>query len=157
MGFGAADRDSFSYTQLYEGEASRHPGRSTHPARRESARHYSCPARPHPELEENVQHLRDEIALLKGQKPRPTIKPSLLEVTRPKTERPEGIAAGSSRLVGTDRDRIVTEARRLLHTPRARAAMSRSTFPFGDGHASTRIAALISAWLAQRAATRRLA
>jgi hypothetical protein len=39
---------------------------------------------------ETVQHLRDEIAILKGQKPRPEIKPSLLEATRPKTERPEG-------------------------------------------------------------------
>jgi hypothetical protein len=42
------------------------------------------------QLEETVQHLRDEIAILKGQKPRPDIKPSLLEATQPKTERPEG-------------------------------------------------------------------
>ena len=42
------------------------------------------------QLEETVQHLRDEIAILKGQKPRPDIKPSLLETNRPKTARPEG-------------------------------------------------------------------
>lgn len=41
-------------------------------------------------LEETVQHLRDEIAILKGQKPRPEIKPSLLETRQRKTARPEG-------------------------------------------------------------------
>lgn len=42
------------------------------------------------QLEETVQHLRDEIAILKGQKPRPDIKPSLLETRQPKTAGPEG-------------------------------------------------------------------
>jgi hypothetical protein len=42
------------------------------------------------QLEATVQQLRDEIALLKGQKPRPDIKPSLLEARRPKTAGPEG-------------------------------------------------------------------
>jgi len=42
------------------------------------------------QLEVTVQQLRDEIALLKGQKPRPDIKPSLLEVPPPKTSGPEG-------------------------------------------------------------------
>jgi hypothetical protein len=42
------------------------------------------------QLEETVQQLRDEIALLKGQKPRPDIKPSILEVPQPKTSGPEG-------------------------------------------------------------------
>jgi UDP-N-acetylglucosamine 2-epimerase (non-hydrolysing) len=80
-----------------------------------------------------------------------------LLVLRDKTERPEGIAAGSSRLVGTDRERIVTEARQLLDNPRANAAMSRPAFPFGDGRAGKRIAAIITAWLVQRTATQRLA
>jgi hypothetical protein len=42
------------------------------------------------QLETTVQQLRDEIALLKGQKPRPEIKPSLLEARQPKTGGPEG-------------------------------------------------------------------
>lgn len=42
------------------------------------------------QLEETVQQLRDEIAILKGQKPRPDIKPSLLEARQPKTAGPEG-------------------------------------------------------------------
>jgi Transposase IS66 family len=42
------------------------------------------------QLEETVQQLRDEIAHLKGQKPRPDIKPSVLEVTKPKAEEKQG-------------------------------------------------------------------
>jgi hypothetical protein len=42
------------------------------------------------QLEETVQQLRDELAILKGQKPRPDIKPSLLEASKPKKEGPEG-------------------------------------------------------------------
>src|SRR5438132_1466691 len=42
------------------------------------------------QLEETNRQLRDEIALLKGQKPRPNIKPSVLEITKPKTESKEG-------------------------------------------------------------------
>src|ERR1700752_1344476 len=41
-------------------------------------------------LEATVQQLRDEIALLKGQKPRPDLRPSLLEAPRPKAAAPEG-------------------------------------------------------------------
>ena len=80
-----------------------------------------------------------------------------LLVLRQKTERPEGIAAGCSLLVGTDRDRIVGEARRLLGDPVALAAMRRTMFPFGDGHAGPRIAGIIVSWLQQRSLTRRLA
>jgi len=78
-------------------------------------------------------------------------------ILRDRTERPEGIAAGTARLVGTDRDRILAEARRLLDDPAERAAMSRQTFPFGDGHAAPRIAEIIDRWLEQRSLTRRLA
>jgi hypothetical protein len=42
------------------------------------------------QLEETVQRLRDEIAILKGQKPRPDIKPSRLEASQPKPAAPEG-------------------------------------------------------------------
>jgi UDP-N-acetylglucosamine 2-epimerase (non-hydrolysing) len=80
-----------------------------------------------------------------------------LLILRDKTERPEGIASGSSRLVGTDRERIVTEARSLIDDPVARAAMSRPTLPFGDGHAGPRIASIIMSWLQERSLTRRLA
>jgi UDP-N-acetylglucosamine 2-epimerase (non-hydrolysing) len=80
-----------------------------------------------------------------------------LLVLRDKTERPEGIAAGASCLVGTDRERIVAEARRLLENPLERATMSRPCFPFGDGRAGPRIAAIIMSWLEQRSLTRRLA
>ena len=80
-----------------------------------------------------------------------------LLVLREKTERPEGIAAGTALLVGTDRDRIVTEVRRLLSDPDARAAMSRQAFPFGDGNAGTRIAAVIAQWIDEGMTERRLA
>jgi len=80
-----------------------------------------------------------------------------LLVLRDKTERPEGIAAGTARLVGTDRERIVAEARRLLDDPVERATMSRQVFPFGDGRAAPRIAEIIDRWLEERSLTRRLA
>ena len=70
-----------------------------------------------------------------------------LLVLREKTERPEGIATGNMRLVGTSKERIVTEARRLLSDPCAYAAMSRPALPYGDGKAAPRIAALIEQWL----------
>ncbi len=60
-------------------------------------------------------------------------------VMRETTERPEGVEAGTARLVGTDRQRIVAETRRLLGDPEAYAAMARAHNPFGDGKASRRI------------------
>jgi UDP-N-acetylglucosamine 2-epimerase (non-hydrolysing) len=60
-------------------------------------------------------------------------------VLREVTERPEGIASGNLRLVGTDSDRIVAEATRLLDDPVAHAAMARPAFPFGRGDASVKI------------------
>jgi len=61
-------------------------------------------------------------------------------VLRETTERPEGIVAGTARLVGTSPTRIVKEAVRLLTDPRAFAKMSRARNPYGDGHAAARIA-----------------
>jgi UDP-N-acetylglucosamine 2-epimerase (non-hydrolysing) len=60
-------------------------------------------------------------------------------VLRELTERPEAIEAGTARLVGTDPDRIVMGARRLLDDPRERDVMAHATNPFGDGHAAERI------------------
>ena len=60
-------------------------------------------------------------------------------VLREVTERPEAIEAGTARLVGTDPDRILAEARRLLDDPAARQAMAHAANPFGDGHAAERI------------------
>jgi UDP-N-acetylglucosamine 2-epimerase (non-hydrolysing) len=79
----------------------------------------------------------------------PTLGTPLL-VLREKTERPEGIADGSARLVGTSKDRIVAEARRLLDQPLERARMSRRSFPYGDGRAGPRIAAIVEEWLEKR-------
>jgi UDP-N-acetylglucosamine 2-epimerase len=64
-------------------------------------------------------------------------------VLREKTERPEGIAAGVAKLVGTDRHRIVSEASRLLEDAGARKAMTSSRNPYGDGKAATRIASIV--------------
>jgi UDP-N-acetylglucosamine 2-epimerase (non-hydrolysing) len=64
-------------------------------------------------------------------------------VLRDKTERPEGVAAGVVRLVGTQRERIVSEASRLLSNPAAYAAMSREVNVYGDGLASQRIAEVL--------------
>jgi UDP-N-acetylglucosamine 2-epimerase (non-hydrolysing) len=60
-------------------------------------------------------------------------------VMRETTERPEGIEAGVVRLVGTSRERIVAEARRLLSDPAEHAAMATRVNPYGDGHAAGRI------------------
>jgi len=60
-------------------------------------------------------------------------------VLREVTERPEGVAAGTLKLVGTDTRRIVEEATRLLDDASAHAEMARASNPFGDGHAAERI------------------
>jgi len=60
-------------------------------------------------------------------------------VLREATERPEGIEAGVTRLVGTGEARIVAEALTLLQDGQAHAAMARAQNPYGDGHAAERI------------------
>jgi UDP-N-acetylglucosamine 2-epimerase (non-hydrolysing) len=60
-------------------------------------------------------------------------------VLREVTERPEGVAAGVLKLVGTDSRLIVREANRLLNDPSAHAEMARASNPYGDGHAARRI------------------
>ena len=66
-------------------------------------------------------------------------------VMRETTERPEGVEAGTAKLVGTDADRIVAEMTTLLDDPAAYDAMARAHNPFGDGHTSQRIVDLLAA------------
>lgn len=61
-------------------------------------------------------------------------------VMRDTTERPEGVEAGTLKLVGTDEGVIYREFSRLLSDAREYARMSRASNPYGDGHASERIA-----------------
>ena len=68
-------------------------------------------------------------------------------VLREKTERPEAVVAGTVRLVGTDEDLILREATTLLDHPAAYQAMARRHNPYGDGHASKRIAEILSAFV----------
>jgi len=65
-------------------------------------------------------------------------------VMRETTERPEGVVAGTARLVGTDPDRIVSEISTLLDDDAAYSAMARAHNPFGDGQASARIAGIVA-------------
>ncbi|MBR0041250.1 MAG: UDP-N-acetylglucosamine 2-epimerase (non-hydrolyzing) [Oscillospiraceae bacterium] len=66
-------------------------------------------------------------------------------VLRDTTERPEGLEAGTLRLVGTGEEGILHAAEELLQDPEAYARMSRASNPYGDGHASRRIADAILA------------
>jgi len=60
-------------------------------------------------------------------------------VLRETTERPEGVEAGTLKLVGTETSQIVLEAERLLNDPLAHAKMAKAANPYGDGHAAERI------------------
>jgi UDP-N-acetylglucosamine 2-epimerase len=72
-------------------------------------------------------------------------------VLRDTTERPDGIAAGTARLVGTSGRRIVAETERLLRDRRAYDAMGRAHNPYGDGRASDRIVRVLRRALVPRA------
>ena len=65
-------------------------------------------------------------------------------VMRDTTERPEGVAADTLRLVGTEEEAIYREFSRLLDDPAEYATMSHASNPYGDGHASERIAGILS-------------
>lgn len=65
-------------------------------------------------------------------------------VLRDTTERPEGIAAGTLKLVGTEEDAIFNEAHELLSNKTAHDKMAQASNPYGDGQASHRIADVIS-------------
>jgi len=63
-------------------------------------------------------------------------------VMRDTTERPEGVEAGTAKLVGADARAILIETTRLLDNPAAYRAMACAHNPYGDGKASRRIAEL---------------
>lgn len=65
-------------------------------------------------------------------------------VMRDTTERPEGVEAGTLKLVGTDEDVIYQEFSHLLSDEVEYAAMTKASNPYGDGHASERIADVLA-------------
>ena len=64
-------------------------------------------------------------------------------VMRDTTERPEGIRAGTLKLVGTNEETIYSEFKHLLTDKTAYDAMAHASNPYGDGHACKRIADII--------------
>jgi UDP-N-acetylglucosamine 2-epimerase (non-hydrolysing) len=102
---------------------------------------------------ELLQRMRDSDLVLSDsggiQEEAPALGIPLL-VLREKTERPEGLACGSTDLVGRSAERIVAQARRILNDPAALEAMRRRSFPFGDGKAGPHIAEIVEEWLKSR-------
>lgn len=75
-------------------------------------------------------------------------------VMRDTTERPEGVKAGTLRLVGTDEEVIYSNFKELLENQEAYNAMAKTCNPYGDGHACERIADILegnkySPWVAE--------
>jgi UDP-N-acetylglucosamine 2-epimerase (non-hydrolysing) len=70
-------------------------------------------------------------------------------ILRDKTERPEGVLAGTAKLIGPSRERIVAECNRLLDDPEAHQSMARAHNPYGDGRACERIARVIMNFLGE--------
>ena len=64
-------------------------------------------------------------------------------VMRNTTERPEGIKAGTLKLVGTDEERIYQNFKELLEKKQLYDSMSEAKNPYGDGHACIRIADIL--------------
>jgi len=75
-------------------------------------------------------------------------------ILRETTERPEGVNAGTARLVGTDTERIVAEVSHLLDDEAGRLAMIHPESPYGDGHAAARCLDVIAARLPSSAGGR---
>lgn len=67
-------------------------------------------------------------------------------VLRDTTERPEGISAGTLKLVGTNEETIYNETKKLLTDNKEYEKMSHASNPYGDGHASERIVDAIIKW-----------
>lgn len=94
---------------------------------------------PYPDLVQLMRHATLVLTDSGGiQEEAPSLGKPVL-VLREVTERPEGLEAGVAILVGTDEDRIVAEASRLLRDQAAYAAMARRVNPYGDGKAAERI------------------
>ena len=68
---------------------------------------------------------------------------------RDTTERPEGIAAGTLKLVGTDPQKVKTAMCQLLDDPQAYQAMAQAKNPYGDGQASARICQILRYYFGQ--------
>ena len=71
-------------------------------------------------------------------------------VVRETTDRPEGVEAGTLKLVGTSAENIFREVSRLLEDTKAYEQMSRAENPYGDGHASERIVGAILRYFQNR-------
>ncbi len=71
-------------------------------------------------------------------------------VLRENTERPEAVAAGTAKLIGTDAEEILLQASTLLTNPEAYNAMANAVNPFGDGKASQRIVDLVLSYLKRK-------
>jgi len=71
-------------------------------------------------------------------------------VLRDLTERPEGVAAGAARLVGTEAEAIVAAAGEMIENEAVHAAMATAVLPYGDGHAADRIAAIVAGEVVDR-------
>lgn len=68
-------------------------------------------------------------------------------VLRNTTERPEGVSAGTLKLVGTEENNVYREIKMLLSDRNEYTAMSQASNPYGDGHASERIANILQSKL----------
>lgn len=105
------------------------------------------PPQPYPEF---VKALRDCHIILTDsggvQEEAPSLGKPVL-VLRETTERPEGVEAGTAKLIGTAPKRIEAEVARLLEEPAAYSAMANAINPYGDGHAAARIARITAEWL----------
>ncbi|HEI1454941.1 TPA: type 8 capsular polysaccharide synthesis protein Cap8P [Staphylococcus aureus] len=79
----------------------------------------------------------------------PTFGKTVL-VLRNHTERPEGVEAGTSRVIGTDYDNIVRNVKQLIEDDKAYQRMSQANNPYGDGQASRRICEAIEYYFGLR-------
>lgn len=78
----------------------------------------------------------------------PALKKPVL-VLRDTTERPEGVQAGTLKLVGTHYDKVKNEMEQLLNDPKEYQSMAQAKNPYGDGQASQRICAALRYYFQQ--------